>query len=182
MPLTARSQFLTQLFPALRAGIRRAHLQACHADDALQQSLDALLPHVEQLAAMSEQRRSAYVFLVASRTAMALRKRIGLERASGTDEEVDAWDREVSQRGVTPEQLLRAEEGATRAARVFGGLGTIDQELVLAINDDGLSEREAARKLGMSRGSVAYRLRLARDALARAWLGTTSWGGRTRKP
>jgi len=54
MPLTARSQILNQLLPTLRAGIRAARLQPAQADDALQQSLVALIPHLERLAAMPE--------------------------------------------------------------------------------------------------------------------------------
>jgi len=178
MPITARSRFLSELLPYVRAGVRRARLQACHADDALQQTLGALALRVEELMEMDESRRAGYVFLTALRKAMALRKEIGLEYARATDAEVEEWDAVVTLRGLTPEQLLRAAQGAKRAERVFATLGEHERDLVMAAGDDGLSERELARKLGVSRGSVAYRLRLARDALARAWLGTTSWRGR----
>ncbi|WP_394825904.1 RNA polymerase sigma factor [Pendulispora albinea] len=178
MPLTARSRFFNELLPFIRAGVRRARLQPCYADDAIQQTLGALAPHVEELMAMEESKRMGYVFLTAARKAMALRRRVGLEQARASDTEVEEWDCEVSFQGQTPERLLSAAQGAKRAERVLDTLGAHDRDLVLAVGDDGLSEREAARKLGMSRGSVAYRLRLARDALARAWLGTTSWRGR----
>ncbi|WXA89684.1 sigma-70 region 4 domain-containing protein [Pendulispora rubella] len=59
-------------------------------------------------------------------------------------------------------------------------MSTTDRKVVLALNDDGLSERDAARELSMTRGQVDYRIRRARELLARAWLGTTSWVGRKR--
>ncbi|WP_394825926.1 sigma-70 family RNA polymerase sigma factor [Pendulispora albinea] len=175
MPLTARSQLLNQLLPALRAGVRAARLQRAHADDALQQSLVALIPHLERLSTMPERESAAYAYVVGSRTAMALRKRLGIEGARGTDEEVAAWDREIARRSVTPEHVMQAGEGIEQAKRVFSEFATQDQRLMEAVGDQGLSEREAARELGISRGNVAYRLRRARAALARAWFGTTSW-------
>ncbi|WP_394825905.1 sigma-70 family RNA polymerase sigma factor [Pendulispora albinea] len=175
MPLTARSHIVHQLLPSLRAGVRAARLQATHADDALQQSLVALIPHLERLSAMPERESTAYAYVVASRTAMALRKRIGLQNARGTDEEVQAWDRAIARRSVTPEQVMQAAEGAEKAKQVFGEFTTQDRRIMEAVGEGDFSEREAAQAFGISRGNVAYRLRRAREALARAWFGTTSW-------
>ncbi|WP_394845121.1 sigma-70 family RNA polymerase sigma factor [Pendulispora brunnea] len=178
---TLRSQLLSELLPVVRAGIRPSRLRACYAEEALQQTLIALIPHVARLEAMGKRERDAYVFMAASRKAMAVRKRVGLERARGSEDEVSTWEREVAGRSVTPEDMLRAAEGAEHAARAFEELPSQDKRVVAAVNEDGLSERDAAGELGMSRGSVAYRLRRARDMLSRAWLGTTSWAGRPRR-
>jgi len=112
---------------------------------------------------------------------VAVRKQIGLERARGAGGEVREWECEVARRSVTPEEILRAVECAEQAERAFHALDTQDRRVVAAIRDDELSERDAARELGMSRGNVAYRLRRARDILQRGWLGTTSWAGRKRQ-
>ncbi|WP_394827133.1 sigma-70 family RNA polymerase sigma factor [Pendulispora albinea] len=180
MLLTARSQLIIELLPVLCAGIRPVRLRPCYADDALQQSLVALVPHMERLAQMPKRERSAYAFVVASRMAMAERRRLGIELARGSEDEVRAWEREVARRSATPEEVLRVAEGAEEVARAFGALSTRDRSVVLAINDDGLSEREAALKLGMTHGEVAYRLRRARGGLARVWLETSSWVRRKR--
>lgn len=176
MPLTVRSRQLTQLLPALRAGVRSAHLRSAYADDALQKGMLAIAPHLERLMTLTERERNAYAFVVGSRTAMALRKRLGVEVASGTNAEVDAWHRQVATPvDSTPEKQLQLSQSLERAARVVDELQTRDQELLRAVAGDGLSERDAADAAGVSRGSVAYRLRRARAALGRAWHGTTSW-------
>ncbi|WP_394825889.1 sigma-70 family RNA polymerase sigma factor [Pendulispora albinea] len=172
--LTSRSRLIMGLLPALRAGIRRWHLRTRDAEEALQQSLLALVPHMDLLAGMPERKRAAYAFSTASHTAMALRKQAGLERARSSGDEVYAWEREVARRCITPEEVVRAAEGAAQASRAFEALAPQDKNILTAINDEGLSERDAARELGMSRGNVSYRLRRARDVLARAWFGTTS--------
>jgi hypothetical protein len=106
MPLTSHSQQLIQLLPALRAGVRSAHLRTTYANDALEESVSAIAPHLERLFSLTERERSAYAFVVGSRTAMALRKRVGLEVASGTDAEVDAWHRQTT--GHTQQQTQRS--------------------------------------------------------------------------
>jgi RNA polymerase sigma factor (sigma-70 family) len=107
---------------------------------------------------------------------MALRKRVGLEIACGTKAEVNEWHREPSgPADPTPERQLELSQSLERAARVAESLETRDQELLRVVAGDGLSERDAAQVVGVSRGSVAYRLRRARAALGRAWYGTTSW-------
>lgn len=54
MPLTVRSKLLLELNPVIRAGVRAAHLRPHDADDAVQQTLLALVPHIERLTAMPE--------------------------------------------------------------------------------------------------------------------------------
>ena len=174
MPLTARSERITQLLPAVRSAIRTARLRPEYADDAFQQTLVALVPHLDRLAAMPDAERNAYAFVVASRTALALRKRVGLERARGSDEEVEAWSRRLVSADPSPEQALRVAEAAQRAVAAVAAMPLEDRHVVGAVVEAGLSERDAAAELGVSRGSVAFRLRRARQLLARAWLGTTS--------
>ena len=174
MSLTARSHIIQKVLPAVQAGVRSARLRPAYADEALQQSLVALVPHVQRLSAMPDNERLAYAFVVGSRTAMAVRKRVGLELARAGDD-VEAWGRAVPDQGPDPETHVRLAESAQRAARVRAELPTQDQRIVHAVVGEGLSEREAAAALGMSRGNVAYRLRRAREALAKAWAGTTTW-------
>jgi DNA-directed RNA polymerase specialized sigma24 family protein len=181
MPITIRSRQLAQLLPALRAGVRSAHLRSRYADDALQQSLVALFPHLGRLFHLTDHERSAYAFVVGARTAMALRRRLGRDVASGTDAEVEAWHRpSVRDAELTPEGRVQLLQRLERMADAAGALATRDRALLRAVADDGLSERDAAAAAGVSRGSVAYRLRRARDALGRAWHGTTSWLRRAR--
>jgi DNA-directed RNA polymerase specialized sigma24 family protein len=176
MPLTNRSRQLEQLLPALRAGVRAAHLRSRYADDALQQSLMAIVPHLGRLFRLSDRERCAYAFVLGSRTAMALRRRVGLDEASGSDDEVDGWYRPAIRAAEpTPEGRLQWAESLERMAVVVDALAPRDQELLRAVANEGLSERDAAAAAGVSRGSVAYRLRRARQALGRAWHGTTSW-------
>jgi RNA polymerase sigma factor (sigma-70 family) len=180
MPLTVRSKLMTELLPAVRAGVRAAHLHAHYADDAVQQTCLALVPHLERLAAMLESERKAYVFVAASRNAMGLRKRLGAEEALGSDAEVAAWAELnhvpfYESSPPSPEQAFAAAERAGRAQAALDAMVTRDRELVHAVASDGLSERQAAEKLGVSRGGIAYRLRRARDLLGAAWTGTTSW-------
>ncbi|HWL86055.1 MAG TPA: sigma factor-like helix-turn-helix DNA-binding protein [Polyangiaceae bacterium] len=181
MHLTARSQLVTQLLPVIRAGISPVCLRAAYADEALQETLIALVPQIDLLAGLPEHRRRAYAFTVASRTAMAVRRRVGLENARASSAEVYAWECSVIRRSVTPEEILRATQGADAAEGILREMSTRDRNVVLAINEDGLPEREVARKLGMTHGEVAYRLRRARAALARAWVETTSWMTRKRR-
>jgi RNA polymerase sigma factor (sigma-70 family) len=176
--LTTRSLQLAGLLSIVRAGVRSAHLRSAYADDAVQQTLVALLPQLERLGAMTERERAAYVFVAASRKAMAVRKRVGFEEAVGTNAEVAdwaKWNTSAIIQSPSPEHQVMAAESVQRAQTALGALETRDQEIVSAVADDGLSEREVAQQLGMSRGSVAYRLRRAREALGRAWSGTTSW-------
>lgn len=178
MPLTVRSKLMTALLPAVRAGVRAAHLRSNYADDAVQQTFLALVPHIERLSAMPESERRAYVFVAASRVGMGFRKRLGPEETLGSDAEVTAW---ATLNDVpfpsppSPHQAFAAAERAQRAQAALDGMATRDRVLVHAVAQDGLSERQAADKLGVSRGGVAYRLRRARDVLGAAWAGTTSW-------
>lgn len=176
--LTTRSNQLAALLSVVRAGVRSAHLRSSYADDAVQQTLVSLLPQLERLGAMTERERSAYVFVAASRNAMAIRKRVGFEEAVGSNAEVADWAKwhaEAATHPPSPEHQVLAAESAVRARSALGALEPRDQKIVTAVADDGLSEREVAQQLGVSRGSVAYRLRRAREALGRAWSGTTSW-------
>ena len=178
MPLTVRSKLMTELLPAVRAGVRAAHLRSQYADDAVQQTFLALVPHVERLAAMPENERKSYVFVAASRVAIGFRKRLGPEQALGSDAEVTAWaesNHVPFHEPPSPHQAFAAAERAARAQTALNGMETRDRELVHAVAQDGLSERQAAEKLGVSRGGIAYRLRRARDLLGVAWSGTTSW-------
>ncbi len=180
MPLTVRSRQMTELLPAVHAGVRAGHLRSHYADDAVQQALMALLPHLERLSAMTERERNAYVFVTASRTAMGIRKRLGADHTLGSDTEVAEWAERHGvpfQRQVSPEEALHAAERVARADRALGAMATGERDVVRAVAD-GRSEREAAEHLGISRGGVAYRLRRAREALGAAWNGTTSWARR----
>jgi len=179
-PPTFRSQLLAHLLPVLAAAIRATRMRPVNAEEAMQESLIALIPHLDRLATMPERDRSKYVWRVGIRTAMAVRQRIGLEQARGTGAEVVAWELEVVRRSTSPEEILRAYEGAEKAAQAFHELDTLDRQVVSAVRDEGLSEREAARKLGVSLGSVGYHLRYATRVLARALLETTSEGKRRK--
>ena len=77
-------------------------------------------------------------------------------------------------RSVTPEQIVSAQERAARADRVVAGLDTKDRAVVDLMAEPGLSERAAARELGVSRGSLAFRLRRARELLGKVVRGTLS--------
>jgi RNA polymerase sigma factor (sigma-70 family) len=184
MPLTLRSKLMTELDPVIRAGVRAAHLRAHYADDAVQQTLLALVPQIARLSEMPENERRAYVFVTASRTAMAFRKRLGSDEARGSDAEVAAWARRngvpvPSDRDApSPEQDAVAAQRGARAQRALRSMPTGDRNVIEAVAHDGLSERDAAEQLGISRGGVAYRLRRARELLGRAWNGTTSWARR----
>lgn len=57
-----------------------------------------------------------------------------------------------------------------RTVAALGRLSDLQQEVLLLIAWDGLSQREAAAALGCSRGAVALRLRRARAALQRGLL------------
>ena len=178
MPLTVRSKLVTEFLPVVRAGVRAAHLRSHYADDAVQQALLALVPHMDRLASLPESGRRAYVFVTASRTAIHFRKRLGSQEALGSDAEVHEW---AARNGVpfnhepSPDQAVDVAKRAARLESAFGAMTTRDRRVVRAIAHDGLSERDAAEQLGISRGGVAHRLRRAREILGRAWSGTTSW-------
>ncbi len=172
--LTTRSNQLASLLPTIRAGVRSARLRSAWADDAVQQTLVALIPQLERLEAMTDRERAAYVFVAAARAAMAIRKRVGFQAAVGTDLEVAEWAKEVPPT-PSPEHNVMIAAGALRVRGAFDALAAQDQKIVSSVVQDGLSEREVASQLGISRGNVAYRLRRARQALGRAWSGTTSW-------
>jgi RNA polymerase sigma factor (sigma-70 family) len=176
--LTARSHQLAAILSVVRAGVRSAHLRSSYADDAVQQTLVALLPQLERLMAMTERERGAYIFVAASRTAMSIRKRVGYHEAVGTDAEVNEWAKWNAAAAVqapSPEHQALAAESIRRANNALNAMEKRDQQIVSAVVDDGLSEREVAQQLGISRGNVVYRLRRARQVLGRAWSGTTSW-------
>lgn len=175
MNLTGRSRTLAALLPPARAGVRAGHLRSAHADDALQQTLIALIPHLGRLSAMTESQRSAYVFVTASRKAMAFRKRLGLHAALGSDEEVATWfARESPPTQKSPETEMRVAQAVRRAEAAFDQLGWKDRERLHVMADIGASERKEADQLGLSRGSIAHRLRRARSVLAHAWSSSTS--------
>jgi len=125
-PLTSRSRMLMDLMPAIQAGVGLCRMRPQYAEDAFQQTLIAVAPHLDRLATMPGEKRRAYVYRVATRAAMALRKQIGLEQARGTDEEVHAWASHVLQRTGTPEEIMRAAEGAERVNDAFATLESGD--------------------------------------------------------
>ncbi len=125
---TARNQLMMELMPVVVAGIRLSHMRPRYAAQALEQCLALLGSQMEGLAAMPEVDRRARVFITANRTAMALRKRVGLERALLADEEVHGWSctaREVKREPAAPRE--RIERGWRRArellARAWRGKG-----------------------------------------------------------
>jgi hypothetical protein len=160
MPISLDSHQLAPLLPALRAGVRTAHLRRTYADDALQRSLVALAPHLERLVGLTERERSAYAFMLGARTAMGLRKRVGFEVASGTDAEVDAWHR----RTIDAKREQQLSLGLKRSASIADNLETCDRELLRALRTGGSIESDA-----ISHRSLAHGLRHAREALGRAW-------------
>jgi RNA polymerase sigma factor (sigma-70 family) len=179
---TARSSQLTHLLPAVRAGVRAARLRPPYADDALQDALLALVPHLDRLATMPDKEARAYVFVAASRAGMAIRKRVGLQETLGSETELVAWENQFyASSAPSPEQLMQRAQSAERANAVIEELVTRDKQIIHAIADNDMSGRDAARELDLSRGKVGYRLRLAREAIGRAWMGTTSWA-KGRRP
>ncbi len=177
---THRSQILAQVVPALRAAIRTKSLRPDCADDAFQEGMIALIPYLDKLAGMPEPERTAYVLHVGMQKAMSVRKRVGLEQARGTSEEARAWERDVARRSTTPEEILRAYEGAGRVAGALDELRPEERNVLLALDDD-FSERATAEEAKVPAGSVGYLARKARETIWRAWLGTTSWAGRKRR-
>ena len=82
----------------------------------MRDSLIALICQMDRLAAMPSRERLAYAWRVGARTAMAIRKRMGIEEGVGTAEEALAWERgHLDTRSYST--ILRASEGAERATR-----------------------------------------------------------------
>lgn len=175
MPLSLHSHQLAQLLPPLRSGVRSAHLRSTYADEALQQSISAITPDLERLMGLTERERSAYAFVVGARTAMSLRKRIGREVASGTDAEVNAWQRRtLGSTEPTLESWLKLRDSLESAPAFANNLSSRDAELHRQRAGEGPSEGDAG-KSRLCRVSVAARLRSVCEALGRAWHGITSW-------
>jgi RNA polymerase sigma factor (sigma-70 family) len=167
-PLTERSTVLGELRPIIRRTLTTAGVPARAIDDAEQRTLTALTPHVGKLREMEFRMRGAYAYQAAMRVGIRMRRRLAGEPV---DEVV--LETAMDQRASADDAIVLGE----RVRRVTGALAELDprEREVIDRMFDGKTEREAAEELGLSRGAVAYRLRQARLALARAWHGTTSW-------
>ena len=169
--LTDRSETLTSLRPVIRRTLVVAGVPSGAVDDAEQCTLLALAPHAAKLRAMEPPLRVTYAYKA------ALRIGIRARRLPSGQPVGDEWIVDV------PDPALRADDALVRdqqARRVAAAVARLDarERAVIDRMFDGLSEREVAAQLGLSRGAVAHRLRSVRDALGRAWAGTTSWARR----
>lgn len=172
MPKTVRSQLLQELLPAIRGGIRASRLPPPYSEDVEQDVLISLAGRVEHLSEMPERGRIAYAFVAASRSAIAARKALCQEDRRFATDEILSWDAGAAARSITPEHIVATEQRAARAEKVLADLDTRDRDVVDAMAEPGLSERDAAQKLGVSRGSLVFRLRRARELLGKALRST----------
>ena len=181
MPLTIRSAFVEELTPSVRLGIGRAKLPPEVADDVFQQTFLKLLPHFDRLAAMPEHERRAYAYVTASREVMSLRRSHGRNPALQAIDDLHPGDaRAMADSAPSPETLVRLAEGARRAGDAVDGLPTRDREILRAVESESPGG-QVAERLGIPRRTMVYRLRLARDAVRRAWDGSTSFFGGANK-
>ncbi len=174
MPSSERSTFIEELSPAIRRGIQRVRLQPHEAEDAFQQTAIKLLPHLERLATLPEKERLAYAYIAAMRESMAVRNSGRKRLATSLDDAAAKNDGRLADRRPSPETWLRLATDAKRAEAAMMRLTTHDKQMLEDV-EQGASGDEIAQKLGVPRRNVVYRLRVARDALRRAWDGRTSW-------
>ncbi len=175
MPISVRSALIEKLSPTVRHGLSKAHLQPQAAEDAYQQTILKILPHLERLAAMPEDERKAYAYVTAMREGLVARKSGRREvPLSPVENGTDRAEARIAIRQPSPETLVGCARSAQRAKIAMNGLMTQDRQVLNAASD-GASGDEIAAQLGVSRRTVVDRLQLARKAVRRAWDGRTSW-------
>lgn len=148
--------------PALRAWLRRREL-AVEIDDVVQETYAVLagLASVEQI-----HNPKAYMFQVAHTLVLQRLRRARIVRIDAV-EEIERLS--IQYDGPSPEQLASYRQELRQVARLIAALPAKCREAFMLRKIEGLSQREIARRMGVSEGTVekhvAKGVRILMDAL-----------------
>jgi RNA polymerase sigma-70 factor (ECF subfamily) len=133
--------------------VRRLGLTPAEADDAMQQ---VFLVVAQRLSAIREDSARSFVYEVASRVASDVRRRAARRYEVAADDEPPSPS-------ASPDGLLEERQRRDLLDSVLAELTPDLREVFVLFEIEELSMREIAGALGMAQGTVASRLRRARE-------------------
>lgn len=137
--------------------LRRLGVPEPAVDDAAQQVFEVAS---RRLAEVEAGREKAFLFKTALLVAMEARRYAARARARSTDTEVEA----LNAGGPSPEEAALVSEKRLLLDRVLGALELDERTVFVLYEIEELQLAEIAELVGIPRGTVASRLRRARDA------------------
>ncbi len=153
---------VVELTPDTWRVLRRCGVSEADIDDAQQLVFIQMHRKWSQLAALEPRALRAYVLCVASGTA----RELGRGRARQFRKH-DAVKREPSQVVATPQDTLELKESCAIMDRILASMDEERREVFVLYELQELSGREIAEHLGIPAGTVASRLRAAREQFER---------------
>lgn len=142
-------------FASLWRVARRWGLSEADADDVAQRSLVIAHQRLDEIAEGSER---AFLF----RTAIFLSTKIHRTRRRKPEESIADWD-EQADSGPTPEQLLEQRRARAQLDAILSEMPDELRCVFVLFELENLGQHEIADMLGMPQGTVASRLRRARE-------------------
>jgi RNA polymerase sigma-70 factor (ECF subfamily) len=153
---------VTRLTPDVWRVLRRSGVGEADIDDAQQMVFIQMHRKWGKLESLEARALRAYVLCVASGTA----REIGRGRARHWRNE-DAMQREPVPHATTPQDTLELKESCAVVDRILSTMDEEQREVFVLYELQELSGREIASQLGIPAGTVASRLRVAREHFER---------------